>query len=144
MPKNDLIPRVTVGSVSLKKDKSYTSYKDSGKNTSDLKEIMKVLKDAKFWGAELKVDQKKEKATATTGVVYPNVPGHPGHVDPGSKGWKYNVERGNSTVDRLFCKATASLGRQEVTEVKKGKVVIRYLDVTVSVSASISVEEDTH
>lgn len=144
MPKSDLTVRVKVTSVTVKKDATFESYKKGGKNASDFKEVAKGVQKADAWTATVEVDHKKEKVKKVNGVGYPVVDGHPGHVDPGTKGWKYNIERGNQTVDRLFVKATATVSSEAVTEVKKGRITIRYLDVECAVKATLSVAEDTH
>ncbi|MBX3176301.1 MAG: hypothetical protein KF886_02985 [Candidatus Hydrogenedentes bacterium] len=133
MPK--LGAKVTVTKVSVKEDSSVGKYK---KDTAGLKEITGDLGKAKLWGADVEIDDKKKCIKRVRGLTFPDVGGHPGHVH--SKGaWKYNIERGNSTVDRLVVEDWSANVKNETLDAKKG-----YINADIEISCKIRVLEDTH
>ena len=85
-------------------------------------EMMSEVKKKDGWTAAFDVDKKKHAVNRVTGLGYPEVAGHPGHTHSSSPGaWKYNVERGNNSVDRFVLeKWKAVVKSQEYA--KNGKV----------------------
>ena len=89
---------LTITGVALAGNDTYTGYT---RDVPGRTELQTALTDPANWSAQ--------SARVNEAMVgYPVVDGHPGHVDPGTSGWKYNIERGNNSVDRLYVKATAT------------------------------------
>lgn len=127
--------KVTVSKVTLKKDSSVGKYKT---DEAGLKEVIKGLEKKDLWGADVEIDDKKKAVKRVRNLAFPVIDGHPGHVH-GSGAWKYNIERGNKTVDRLVAeKWEATVGKEELDE-KKG-----YITAEVEIKCTIRVLEDTH
>ena len=85
------------------------------------------MKNVKNWSVEGKPE--KEKVTG----AYPDVSGHPGHVQ--GRDWKLYVERGTGSVDRLFLKKR----RYTLVPSKKDPDIIN-----VKIYAAAFVVSDTH
>lgn len=126
--------KVTVKSVSINKDGSVGKYK---KDTDGLKEILDSIDKAKLWNATVELDKKKPEAKRVNGFGYPDVGGHPGHVH--GKGWKYNIERGNNTVDRLVVEDVKGEIKSQSHDAKKDVITVE-----VDISCKVKVLEDTH
>lgn len=127
--------KITVTKVTVKEDSSVGKY---AKDTAGLKEITDDLDKAKNWGADVEIDDKKKTIKRVRGLTFPDVGGHPGHVH--SKGaWKYNIERGNNTVDRLVVEDWSATTKNEVVDEKKG-----YINADAEITCKIRVIEDTH
>jgi hypothetical protein len=114
-----------VTEVKLRREASVSDYLKNGKNSDDLKELLKGVGDLKSWTIETKDD----RVTA----AYPDVAGHPGHVD--GSDWKMYIERGKKTTDRLLIKK-----RKYETEPNKSDENL----LNVKIYAALFVEEDTH
>ena len=126
--------KVSVTKVTVNKDGSVSKYK---KDTDGLKEVLDELGKAKLWNATLELDKKKPEAKRVNGFGYPDVGGHPGHVH--GKGWKYNIERGNNTVDRLVVEDVSGTIKKQEHDAKKD-----VLTAEVEISCKVRVLEDTH
>jgi hypothetical protein len=128
------IVRIKVTSVTLKADSSVKKY---SRDAAGMQELWTELKKAKLWGAQAKLDKKGTSIDRIIGLGYPDVGGHPGHVH--GKDWKYNIERGNGSVDRLVVEDWKAKVKKEDYDAKKG-VITAEVEVTVSGRAL----EDTH
>tara|TARA_R110001592_G_scaffold73748_3_gene224728 strand:- start:54 stop:455 length:402 start_codon:yes stop_codon:yes gene_type:complete len=133
MPK--IKSKLKVTKVKIGKDSSVGSYK---KDTAGLKEVMDAVADAKGWTADGEVDQKKKTIKRVRGVGFPSADGHPGHVH-GSGGWKYNIERGNKTVDRLVIVSWSADCSNEEYDAKKD-----WVTGDVEVTIKVKILEETH
>ena len=126
----------TVKTVTVTEDSSVGKYK--GKD--DLNEVMAGLKKTADWTVGFEVTPVKGK-TATSlranGYGFPGIDKHPGHVE--GKGWKYNVEPGNGSVDRLVVSDTASKLSNEKIDDKTKKI-----SVDVAITCKAKVLENTH
>ena len=118
--------KFVVTGVKLRIEASVSTYLKTSAHKKDMAELLKGVKDMKNWAVEPKGDDAVKAA-------YPRVDGHPGHVH--GKDWKLNVERGNSTVDRLIL----SKRRYTVTPNKKDPD-----QRNVEIYAAAFCEQDTH
>ncbi len=126
--------KIKVTEVKVKGDSSVKGY---ARDTDGLKGVWKALKEAKQWRAQGKLDRKKTAIDRIIGVTYPDVGGHPGHVHV--KGWKYNIERGNGSVDRLVVEDWAAEVTDQEYDSKK-----KIITAEVKITAKGRVLEDTH
>ena len=124
----DMMPKsFKVTEVKVRVEASASKYLKSGRAPDDLKELLKGVRDIKSWSIDGNL-KKQEVSSA-----YPEVDGHPGHVQ--GRDWKMNIERGNGSVDRLFL----SKRRYTVEPNKKDPDVLN-----VEIYCAAFVEEDTH
>lgn len=135
MGKNDLRAKITVTKVTIKPDSSVSKY---SRDTDGLKEVNKDLDNKSLWGADVEIDQKKKTIKRVRGLTFPDVSGHPGHVHA-SGAWKYNIERGNNTVDRLVVEDWKATVKKEEVDEKKG-----IISADVEITCSTRVLVDTH
>jgi hypothetical protein len=126
----------TVKSVTVTKHASVDSYGDQ----TNAKACVNGLKATAGWTCGFEVTQKNKKAdpvVRVNGFGYPLIDKHPGHVE--GKGWKYNVELGNGSVDRLVvAPATAEV------EMKSFTATPKKITVEVEISCGVKILEDTH
>jgi hypothetical protein len=130
MPQEGAMPdkkKFQIAEVKIRQESSVSKYLRESANKADMKELMKGVKNLKNW--VVKGDPEKEKVTA----AYPDVAGHPGHVQ--GSDWKLQVERGRGSVDRLFLKKR----KYTVEPSKKDPNIIN-----VKIYAAAFVETDTH
>ena len=133
MPKKAIV-KLKVTKVALKADSSVKSYT---RDPDGIKELWTDLRKEKLWGAQAKLDKKGTAIDRIIGLSYPDVGGHPGHVH--GKDWKYNVERGNGSVDRLVVEKWSATVKNEEYDAKKGVITA---DIEIAVSGRVL--EDTH
>lgn len=117
--------KYVVTKVSIRREASVSTYLKKGKDPAALKELLAGVAAMKNW----RCSESGGKVTA----AFPEVTGHPGHVD--GSDWKLNVERGNGSVDRLFLKA-----RKYTTVANKSKKD----QTNVEISCNAFVVENTH
>lgn len=126
----------TVKSVTVTEDSSVGRYR--GKD--DLKAVMTGLKTAGSWTMQFEVTPVKGKTPTSirpNGYGYPSVDRHTGHVE--GKGWKYNIEEGNRSVDRLVVSDTAcTLSETSINDTTK-KVTVK-----AAITCKAKVLENTH
>jgi hypothetical protein len=118
--------KFVVTEVKIRIEPNVSAYLRSSAKKAQLAELLKGVKDMKNWTVEV-------KANADVSAAYPVVDGHPGHVH--GKDWKLNVERGNSTVDRLVLSK-----RRYTVEANKTKAD----QMNVKIYAVANVMADTH
>jgi hypothetical protein len=126
----------TVTGVTVTNDSSVGSYRGH----DDLNVCLNGAKKKEHWTVGFVVTAKKG-STATSlrvnGFGYPVIDKHPGHVH--DKGWKYNIEEGNGSVDRLVIfDAAAALSGQTVNDDTKK------ITVNVAVTCKAKVLVNTH
>ena len=126
--------KVTVSKVTLKEDSSVGKY---DRDEAGLKEVIKDLGKKDLWGADIEIDDKKKAVKRVRDLAFPVVNGHPGHVH-GTGAWKYNIERGNKTVDRLVVEDWKANVKSEELDEKKG-----YITADIEITCSLRVLEDT-
>lgn len=119
------MPKFVVTKVTIRREASTSKYLSEGAHADDLKELLRGVGDMKSW-------LFKESAGKIT-AAWPEVPGHPGHVD--GSDWKMYIERGKQTVDRLML-----TGRKYVTIANKSKPDT----MNIEISCNAFVETDTH
>ena len=126
----------TVKSVKVTTDSSVSSYRGQ----DDLKAVLDGLKKASDWTVGFQVTPKRgrtETSLRVNGFGYPLIDKHPGHVH--LKGWKYNIDEGTGSVDRLVVSDTeADMGEPTINDSTKK------ITVDVSISCKAKVLEDTH
>jgi hypothetical protein len=113
--------------VKIRQESCVSKYLRESGNKADMKELMKGVKNLKNWVVQ--GNPEKEKVTG----AYPEVSGHPGHVQ--GRDWKLYVERGTGSVDRLFLKKR----RYTLEPSKKDPQIIH-----VKIYAAAFVETGTH
>jgi hypothetical protein len=127
-----------ITSVTVNKDKSVASYPDQTNATA----CVNGLKAPAGWTLSFEVKQQNKKSPPelrVNGFGYPVIDKHPGHVDPGTKGWKYNVDLGTGSVNRMFvAPATTVLSSQ------KNNLTDKKISVDVAIACSVSIAKDTH
>lgn len=140
MPKPTIITKTSVSLVKLTKDSSVDKY--SG-NEADLNAIITDLNSTSDWDATYSVDEKTHVVNSITSIRYPGVDRHPGHThNPPPGAWKYQIEEGRGSKDRLVASATGTIERQSTTHDEK---LDKYtVSVTISIACSVKVLEDTH
>jgi hypothetical protein len=126
----------TVSGVTVAADGTVGSYRDH----DDLNVCLNGVKKKEHWTLTFAVTPKKG-ATATSlrvnGYGYPGIDKHTGHVE--GKGWKYNIEEGNGSVDRLVIFDTAAtLSGQTINDATKK------ITVSVAVTCKAKVLLNTH
>ena len=133
---NNYAVTYTVKSVRVTEDSSVSRYRAQ----DDVDAVLTGLKKAADWTLGFLVTPVRGK-TATSlrvnGFGYPGIDKHPGHVE--GKGWKYNIDEGTGSVDRLVVSDTeATLGEPTIDDTKK-KII-----VDVSIACKAKVLENTH
>ncbi len=130
----------TVANVTITKESTYTSY---NRDTKGLGEVWTGINLEDRWTAIFEVDAKKHTIKRVTGLGFPLVDGHIGHVH--LKGWKYYIERGKKTVDRLFLDDwKATIVRQTPSVVTVGRVTQNVITVSINITCNASVIIDSH
>ena len=119
-------PKFKIVKVAVRPEASVSKYLRESPNADDLKELLRGVKDMKNWSCKTNKDNKVIEAHA-------EVPAHPSHVH--NRDWKYQIERGNASVDRLIL-----AGRKYSAELNKRDPNT----INVSVSCNAFVETDTH
>ena len=129
----------TVKKVTATKIAGYT------RDAAGLKEIEDDVNKEELWTAVFAVDTKTHKITRVTGLGYPNIDGHPGHTHDSSPGaWKYNVERGNNTVDRyVLDNWKVDIKSQKYERITKGKIVTDQITAEIEITCRARVLLDT-
>ena len=133
MPKKATVS-VSANKVTVKEDASIKKY---NRDADGLDEVLKGLGNKKGWNAEVKLDKKGIEIERVTGLGYPDISGHPGHVH--GKGWKYNIERGNGSVDRLVVEDWSASVKSQEYDAKRGKIT-----ATIDIEVTARALEDTH
>jgi hypothetical protein len=125
-----------VTSVTVTKDGSVGKYGDQAL----VKAVIKGLEKEADWTMEFKVTPKKGKTDTSivaNGFGYPSIDRHPGHVH--GKGWKYNIEEGKGSEDRLVVSDTdATLSDIEIDD------EAQTIKLNVEITCKAKVLEDTH
>jgi hypothetical protein len=122
--------------VNITKDSSVDSYPAA----DDVSAVINGLKKLDEWTMDFDVNDKKPEINRVSGIGYPVVDRHPGHVHSASKGWKYNIDEGTGSVDRLVLSDCKAEVKKQVGD-KPGKKIN---NVEVEVSIKVKVLEDTH
>ena len=131
----------TITAVHVVEDHTVADYRHT--NAHDIDEVLKDIKDIKSWACEFEYDEKNEKVTRVHALIWPNAPGHPGHVH-GTGAWKYNIERTNNTVDRLVLENwQAPVSHQENHGVGKLKGMTE-ISASVAITVHARALKDTH
>ncbi len=127
----------TVTLVTITSDTSVTGY---DRDAAGLKEILTGVKKKEGWTADFDVDKKKHVVNRVTGLGYPEVGGHPGHTHNSSPGaWKYNIERGNNSVDRFVLEKWKAVVKSQAYT-KNGKVDEIKLNLEITCDARVLVD----
>ena len=101
---NKYVVNYTVTGINVTADSSVAQYP----TPDDVRPIMTGLRKPGDWTLGFEVTPKRGKTETTVrvnGFGYPIVDKHPGHVE--GKGWKYNVDEGTGSVDRLVVSGTS-------------------------------------
>jgi hypothetical protein len=126
----------TVKSVAVTEDSSVSKYRGQ----DDLNAVLDGLKKTALWTIGFEFTPARGKTPTSirvNGFGYPSIDKHPGHVE--GKGWKYNIDEGTGSVDRLIVYDTdATLGKPAIDDSAKK------IKVDVSVSCKAKVLENTH
>ena len=126
----------TVESVTVTEDSSVSKYRGQ----DDLKAVLDGLKKAGSWTIGFQVTPVKGKTPTSlrvNGFGYPVLDKHPGHVE--GKGWKYNIDEGTGSVDRLVVSDTEAEVDEPTIDDAKKKITVK-----LSVSCKAKVLENTH
>ncbi len=139
------MPRVTVNSyaitytvtrVNIAADSSVDQYR----SPEDVRPIVAGLRRTGDWTLSFAVTPKRgrtETSVRLNGFGFPIVDRHPGHVE--GKGWKYNVDQGTGSVDRLIVyDVTSTMADPEIDDDAKT------IAVSVTIGLRAKVLEDTH
>jgi hypothetical protein len=127
--------------LTVTEDSSVDDYKKI--NEHDLKEVLDDIKDTNRWSCTFAYDEKNEKVTRVSGVVWPLVDGRTGHPeDPG--GYKYHIDRTAKSEDRLILdKWSATVKNQANHGVGKLKGMTE-LSADVEITVHARALADTH
>lgn len=134
----------TIAAVTINNDSSVTSY---DKDTDGLAEIQRAVTNAGNWGVTFSVNERGHTIERVTALVYPSVDGHPGHTHDSTSGaWKYNVERGNGSVDRYVLDTwRATVTEQSYANVSVSKsVTVDQITARITITCNARVLVNTH
>jgi hypothetical protein len=125
-----------ITSVTVNEDKSVTSYPDQANATA----CVDGLKDTAGWTLGFQVTQQNRRSDPVlrvNGFGYPLIDKHPGHVE--GKGWKYNVDLGTGSVDRMIVAPASAVLSNQTNHLDAKKIT-----VDVAITCSVKIVKDTH
>jgi hypothetical protein len=117
------MPTVVVGSkknhrltykvtrVTVAEDSSVTDYR--ARNPHDINEVLADVRELARWSCEFAYDEKGEKVSRVSGLIWPQVDGRTGH-EHASGAWKYHIDRTKKSEDRLVLERWTATVRNQV------------------------------